>query len=36
MRKDNATLAEKQDAKRRIEGSLAPAASPIVEADEEH
>jgi phosphatidylserine decarboxylase len=28
MRKDNPTLAEKQDAKRRIEGSLAPAAAP--------
>jgi phosphatidylserine decarboxylase len=28
MRKDNPTMAEKQDAKRRIEGSLAPDVTP--------
>ena len=28
MRKDNPTMEEKQDAKRRIEGSLAPSSAP--------
>jgi phosphatidylserine decarboxylase len=28
MRKENATVAEKEEAKRRIEGSLAPAPGP--------
>lgn len=32
MRKDGATLEEKQDAKRRIEGSLAPESKPPIAA----